>query len=146
MAKKYYYYVPRQKLFKTGKTREEKNRYSRMRRQLPHVKELDRLSRLKRKDIRTARHNARRAAKKGSQNEVFLNSVVFERDGYVCGLCGKKIDKRTKNPHPKSASLDHIIPISLGGSHTLNNVQCAHLGCNLSKCNKNIGQLILDIF
>ena len=32
-----------------------------------------------------------------------------------------------------SASLDHIVPLSQGGTHTLGNVQLAHLVCNERK-------------
>ena len=32
-----------------------------------------------------------------------------------------------------AASLDHIIPLSQGGTHTYNNVQLAHFLCNISK-------------
>jgi len=35
-----------------------------------------------------------------------------------------------------SVSLDHIVPVSLGGMHSMANVQCAHLFCNLSKNNR----------
>jgi 5-methylcytosine-specific restriction endonuclease McrA len=43
------------------------------------------------------------------------------------------VDKRLAWPDPKSASLDHVRPISRGGSHTYFNVQLAHLTCNLKK-------------
>ena len=33
-------------------------------------------------------------------------------------------------------TLDHIIPLSKGGSHTWDNVQLAHMGCNAGKCDK----------
>jgi 5-methylcytosine-specific restriction endonuclease McrA len=33
-------------------------------------------------------------------------------------------------------SLDHIVPVSLGGTHTWANVQLAHLRCNVSKGNR----------
>jgi 5-methylcytosine-specific restriction endonuclease McrA len=34
------------------------------------------------------------------------------------------------------ASPDHIIPISLGGKHSYENLQCSHLKCNLAKGNR----------
>jgi len=34
---------------------------------------------------------------------------------------------------PLSASIDHIIPVALGGTHTRSNVQITHLFCNLHK-------------
>ncbi|MCK4625025.1 MAG: HNH endonuclease [Phycisphaerae bacterium] len=45
----------------------------------------------------------------------------------------KKRDEALKYPHRRSASLDHIVPISQGGHHTRKNVQLAHLGCNIQK-------------
>ncbi|WP_158070491.1 HNH endonuclease [Streptomyces luteocolor] len=35
-----------------------------------------------------------------------------------------------------SPSLDHVIPLSRGGSHRRDNVQLAHLRCNLRKNNR----------
>jgi 5-methylcytosine-specific restriction endonuclease McrA len=34
------------------------------------------------------------------------------------------------------ASVDHIVPLSLGGPHTLDNAQLAHLRCNAIKGNR----------
>ncbi|WP_369529681.1 HNH endonuclease [Bradyrhizobium elkanii] len=54
----------------------------------------------------------------------------------MCQICGDEIDRDLVFPHPRSVSLDHIIPISRGGVHRRDNTQCAHLGCNSSKGNK----------
>lgn len=58
---------------------------------------------------------------------------VWVRDGGKCRLCGEPIDISLRHPDPKSASLDHIVPISAGGAHCMTNVQLAHLGCNSKK-------------
>lgn len=42
-----------------------------------------------------------------------------------------------------SASLDHILPLSLGGAHSMANVQLAHLSCNHTKSNGGSQQLAL---
>jgi 5-methylcytosine-specific restriction endonuclease McrA len=42
--------------------------------------------------------------------------------------------------HPKAVSIDHIVPLSLGGHNTKANVQLAHLGCNISKGNRGGGE------
>jgi len=39
-----------------------------------------------------------------------------------------------KAPHPLSMSIDHIIPLSRGGTHEPDNVQLAHFICNSIKC------------
>jgi 5-methylcytosine-specific restriction endonuclease McrA len=75
----------------------------------------------------------RRMAVRSATVEVFNSREVFERDGWVCGLCDGAIDKHVRAPHPSSPSVDHIVPIALGGGHSLANVQAAHLGCNVRK-------------
>ncbi|UPW09799.1 HNH endonuclease [Gordonia terrae] len=69
----------------------------------------------------------------GRENEPINESAVFERDHWLCGLCGGEVLPEWEYPHPGSASLDHIVPLSKGGSHTYDNVQLAHLKCNLRK-------------
>ena len=55
----------------------------------------------------------------------------------VCALCGKPIDKTLKTPHPMSAEVDEIIPISKGGSPIApDNCQLVHRICNQRKGNK----------
>ena len=51
-----------------------------------------------------------------------------------CALCGGEIDKSLKCPHPQSAVVDEIIPVSKGGSPIdPANVQLAHWECNARK-------------
>lgn len=75
----------------------------------------------------------RKARKNGVGHEDIEPHEIFERDNWRCGLCSENIDMAIKWPHPKSPTIDHIIPLSLGGPHTAANVQAAHLGCNCSK-------------
>lgn len=61
---------------------------------------------------------------------------VYERDNWTCGICGDPIDPSLKWPNPKSVSLDHIIPISRGGEHSMKNTRASHLGCNIGRGNR----------
>ena len=55
----------------------------------------------------------------------------------VCAICGKPVDKTLKSPHPLSATVDHIIPVSKGGHPSdLANLQLAHRCCNREKSDK----------
>ena len=55
----------------------------------------------------------------------------------ICGICGKPVDKTLKYPHPLSATVDHIIPVSKGGHPSdLANLQLAHRCCNRAKSDK----------
>lgn len=50
-----------------------------------------------------------------------------------CSLCGNEIDEELRWPDPLSKSVDHIIPLARGGSHTQDNLALAHLICNMRK-------------
>lgn len=77
-----------------------------------------------------------RARHYGVEYEPVSKRKVFARDGWRCGICGVSVDKGLSYPDPMSASLDHIVPLSVGGAHTHANVQCAHLRCNVIKGNR----------
>lgn len=85
----------------------------------------------------------RKALAASAETERFSATEIFERDGWRCGICGGEVDRRLKWPNPKSASVDHIQPISQGGKHVRANVQCAHLTCNSRKSAGAGGQLRL---
>lgn len=85
----------------------------------------------------------KRALKRGSNHEPYTGNYIFERDGWICQICGRRINKRLKHPNPLSKSIDHIVPISKGGADAPSNVQAAHLRCNLGKNATNKGQLRL---
>ena len=53
---------------------------------------------------------------------------VFKKDAGWCGICQKWVQ-------PRHASMDHILPLSRGGTHLLVNLQLTHLICNLCKGN-----------
>lgn len=94
-----------------------------------------------------ARHTARarRRARKHSQLvDRIYRRRVFERDGWVCGLCGKPVNPDAVVPHPKAPTVDHIIPFAADGEHSYANVQCAHFICN-SKKGAGQGQLRLGV-
>jgi HNH endonuclease len=87
-------------------------------------------------------HRAR-ARRYGVQHQHVNKLQVYERDEWRCGLCGDPVDREAKWPSAMSASLDHIVPMSAGGSHMYENVQCAHLRCNLIK---NDGRRAASLF
>lgn len=51
----------------------------------------------------------------------------------VCGICTKAIERR------EQISVDHINPLSLGGSNHAYNFQPAHTKCNNRRGNKELG-------
>ena len=56
---------------------------------------------------------------------------VFRRDNYTCQYCGRRTSKLT---------VDHVIPRSLGGNHSWNNLVAACPECNHRKGGKTSTQ------
>lgn len=83
----------------------------------------------------------RRAKLANVLSERYEKLDVYKRDNGLCYICSQVIDVLLEWPHPKSFSIDHIIPLSKGGDNTLNNVASTHLRCNLSKFTKIIGEV-----
>jgi 5-methylcytosine-specific restriction endonuclease McrA len=55
----------------------------------------------------------------------------------ICCICGGHIDKSLKTPHPMSAEVEHLVPISKGGAiYAHDNCGVAHRICNQRKGNK----------
>lgn len=75
----------------------------------------------------------RRALERGAHADVFDRVEVFERDGYVCHLCGDMTDPEAIYPALNMPTLDHVVPLARGGHHTRANTKTAHLLCNSLK-------------
>lgn len=55
----------------------------------------------------------------------------------ICALCGNPIDMDAPAYSPMACEVDHIIPISRGGSpYDMDNLQLTHCKCNRQKSNK----------
>lgn len=96
-----------------------------------------------RKRVRRTGKATRRARKRAVAYETVRPHEVFARDAYRCGLCGKRCSSTATVPHPRAPTLDHIIPLSKGGEHTMRNVQCACFKCNVTKSDTPQGQMRL---
>ena len=58
---------------------------------------------------------------------------VYERDGWVCWLCGDPTNRQAHGLEPDAPSLDHVIPRARGGTSAMRNLRCAHRCCNALK-------------
>lgn len=65
--------------------------------------------------------------RKGLSNR--LRTLVLDRDNYQCQMCGKTREDGVK------LEVDHIIPVSKGGTNELDNLQTLCHGCNHGKFN-----------
>lgn len=71
--------------------------------------------------------------------------LLYKRDKGICKICGGVCDWSDIEVRDTFAivgsnypSIDHIVPISKGGSHTWDNVQLAHKQCNSIKSDKTL--------
>lgn len=82
-----------------------------------------------------------RAARYGCKEfdrSITLKELI-KRDGGICQLCGEPTDGSDINDGhigKRYPTLDHIVPLSKGGTHTWDNVQLAHMSCNARKCDR----------
>ena len=57
----------------------------------------------------------------------------IRRTRAACGICGAPIDYQLPYLDPMSFVVDHIIPVTLGGTDTIDNKQASHRACNRAK-------------
>jgi hypothetical protein len=62
-----------------------------------------------------------------------IREYLLEASQGICELCGKALSIA-------EATLDHIIPKSLGGPDALENLQIAHFSCNTRRGNMPLEQ------
>ena len=82
-----------------------------------------------------ATSKARMKIRVGGAVERIPRAYIIERDNSRCHICRKKC--RSSEIH-----IDHVIPLSKGGTHTLENLRVAHAKCNMAKgaraCNEQL--------
>lgn len=76
----------------------------------------------------------RRARLAGAETAPYSRIGVFTRDGWECHLCGGPLDSDLAGTsHRLAPTIDHVIPLALGGADTPENVRAAHRFCNSLK-------------
>lgn len=94
----------------------------------------------KRHHKREAKHR-RRVRQRGGQRVYFAH--ICERDGWRCHLCGRPVDRQAHVPHPLAPTRDHVVPLSLGGTHEPTNVRLAHFSCNTKKGTRALNEQLI---
>jgi hypothetical protein len=90
-----------------------------------------------------ARHRKRQRARARHRNrqvtgDGVTDEQILERDKWTCRIdqClyrSRRINPKYKYPDKRSASIDHILPLSLGGDDTQYNKRACHFGCNMAR-------------
>lgn len=91
------------------------------------------------KPARQAQYRVKSIRRQGiKKGNVISHDKVAERDGHNCYLCGQKVDMSLPRTSRYGATLDHVIPLSKGGTDTMDNVKLAHWICNIQKSDKSL--------
>lgn len=72
------------------------------------------------------------SAKTGARERRIDRASVIERDGGVCHICGAQ-------PEGADLTIDHVVPLAKGGTHTYENLAVACLSCNCRKGARLVG-------
>lgn len=82
-----------------------------------------------------------RKAKIRAASVEWVNPIkVFDRDGWVCRLCGVATPRELRGSYDHAApELDHVKPLSKGGEHSYANTQCLCRRCNAMKSDNDPG-------
>lgn len=68
-----------------------------------------------------------------AEGDEIVALVVFEMYAWTCWVCKQPINQRLRVPNFGAATIEHIIPLSKGGTHTWDNVAPSHYRCNMEK-------------
>jgi hypothetical protein len=92
-----------------------------------------------------ARNRRKCAQRRGASplGPALTITQLGDRDRWICHLCRRRVGRSFKAPHPRSATFDHLVPISDGGDDSAANLRLAHWGCNSSRGAGGTVQLML---
>ena len=86
-------------------------------------------------------HTNRRARKRKAFVEVVSVKKLAKWQGWKCYHCDCKIDSTKTAPHPRSLTLEHLVPLSKGGEHSYANTVASCWDCNcIIKGDRAIGE------
>ena len=86
----------------------------------------------KHKASRRKHRHVRRARKRAAFVENVDVMLHFQWQQGRCYHCDRKIDLTKSAPHPNSLTLDHLVPLALGGDHSYANTAASCWDCNCS--------------
>jgi 5-methylcytosine-specific restriction endonuclease McrA len=84
---------------------------------------------------RDKQNRSKRIRSEETRDQIGLTTLA-KRDGWRCHVCRRDVSRKTW-------SMDHLVPLSAGGSHTWENVALAHKLCNSKRGTSGAAQLRL---
>lgn len=85
-----------------------------------------------------ARNRIKQTRRRGYRATLRNLSVekMGDRDNWTCHICREPVNPLLPSNHREGASVDHVIPLSRGGSDEPENLKLSHWICNVRKSNK----------
>jgi endogenous inhibitor of DNA gyrase (YacG/DUF329 family) len=95
--------------------------------------------------LQIKRWDATKSAKRrGMTTPITMNVYdLAARDGTLCHICRKRVDMALSGMAKQGPTIEHITPVSLGGTNDPSNLALAHRHCNTSRGNRGHSQLLL---
>ena len=101
-------------------------------------------------EVKRADRKTRKVAYKQLIKEVVTHEekrflslrAIHRRDCGICYICGKLTLFSVSPNHGDYPNRDHVIPLSRGGRHSLDNLRTACRACNISKRDMTIAEFI----
>jgi 5-methylcytosine-specific restriction endonuclease McrA len=86
------------------------------------------------------KRNAQRRAYNGPPIDIYTKLYLLDLHKGICQMCGIQTDSKDYTPHPKAGkipgptypTIEHIIPVALGGTNITSNLTLACYKCNHS--------------
>lgn len=94
--------------------------------------------------VRLIGTDSRRAHKRRASGPPVLSvHQLAERDGSRCHICHRKVDLNLSGMAKWGPTIEHIVPVSKGGTNEAHNLALAHRHCNTVRGNRGGSQLLL---
>lgn len=107
---------------------------------------INRLSCLDCQKRRTKENDTRKNHRRRAAGELVMTvQSLAERDGIKCNICTKPVNMSKSGRDPLGPTIDHLLPVSKGGTNDSFNLALAHRRCNTSRGNRGHAQLLLEI-
>jgi len=92
--------------------------------------------------LKNSLHKRRAQILSSCDNTITLDALenLAKEQNYNCKWCNKPLNYEL----PKQIHLDHIVPLSKGGTHSINNVCWSCANCNFKKSSKLPDEFIVD--
>lgn len=78
----------------------------------------------------------RQSARDRARVKRAVRRMLRRLQGEICPCCGMRLDPASSHRHVMSPTLDHVIPLALGGWDGPGNLLAVHMRCNNRKANR----------